>query len=48
MRKDFSMLDNRIAELDRTLVHGLMSNRIWILLQSAALLAVMARAFKWL
>jgi len=48
MRKDFSAMDNRIADLNRTLVHGLMSNRIWMLLQSAALLAVMARAFKWL
>ncbi len=48
MRKEMSVIDKRIADLDSKLIHGLMSNRIWMLLQSATLLAVMARAFKWL
>ena len=48
MKLDLRELRARITDLDRKLVHGLMSNRIWMLLQSAALLAVMARAFKWL
>jgi len=37
-----------IARLDRDLTRGLASNRIWMLLQSAALLGVMARGFGWL
>ena len=41
-------MDRRFSELDRKLIHGLTSNRVWMLLQSAALLAVMARAFKLL
>jgi len=48
IRNDMSAIDKRIADLDRKSVHGLTSNRVWMLLQSAALLAVMARAFKWL
>ena len=48
MRKDMTAMDKRIADLDHKLIHGLMSNRIWMLLQSAALLAILARAFKWL
>ena len=34
--------------LEQTLTRGLASNRIWMLLQSAAILGVMARGFKWL
>lgn len=37
-----------IAELDLKLTRGLAANRIWMLLQSAGILAVMARAFKWI
>ena len=37
-----------IAELDLKLTRGLAANRIWTLLQSAVLLGVMARGFKWL
>ena len=48
MRKEMNAMDKRIADLDRKLVHGLMSNRIWTLLQCAVLLGVMARGFKWI
>lgn len=41
-------LDGKIAQLERRLIGGLASNRIWMLLQSAVLLGVMARGFKWL
>lgn len=37
-----------VAQLDRRLTRGLASNRVWMLLQSAAVLGVMARGFKWL
>lgn len=36
------------AALEQKLTKGIASTRIWTLLQSAALLAVMARGFKWL
>lgn len=59
MRKDISAMDKRITEVDKSLraemaglrddlTKGLASTRIWMLLQSAGLLAVMARAFKWI
>ena len=41
-------LRGAIAELDQKLTRGLAANRIWMLLQSAAVLGVMARGFKWL
>ncbi|MDE2261846.1 MAG: hypothetical protein KGL45_04925 [Gammaproteobacteria bacterium] len=37
-----------IGGLRDSLTRGLASNRIWMLLQSAAILGVMARGFKWL
>lgn len=37
-----------IARLDQKLTHGSAANRTWMLLQSAAILGVMARGFKWL
>jgi hypothetical protein len=37
-----------IAELNQKLTRGLAANQIWMLLQSAAILGVMARGFKWL
>jgi hypothetical protein len=43
-----SSLRGEIARLDHTLTRGLASNRIWMLLQSAGILGVMARAFGWL
>jgi len=35
-------------KLERRLIRGLAPNRIWMLMQSAAILGVMARGFKWL
>lgn len=37
-----------MGELKVKLTHGLGSNRIWMLLQSAGILGIMARAFGWL
>lgn len=48
MRKEMRALDKKIADLEHQLTRGLASNRIWMLLQSAAVLGVMARGFKWL
>lgn len=48
MKLDIRELRKQIAELERKLIGGLASNRIWMLLQSAAILGVMARGFKWL
>lgn len=48
MKLDIRELRAQIAEVKRKLISGLASNRIWMLLQSAALLGVMARGFKWL
>jgi septal ring factor EnvC (AmiA/AmiB activator) len=48
MKRDTRELLAQIADLERKLVHGLASNRIWMLLQSAAILGAMARGFKWL
>jgi len=48
MKRDIRELRVQIADLERKWVHGLASNRIWMLLQSAAILGVMARGFKWL
>lgn len=48
MRTEMRALDKKIADLERQLMRGLASNRIWMLLQSAAVLGVMARGFKWL
>ena len=48
LRQEVSKLDGKIANLERKLITGLASNRIWMLLQSAAILGVMARGFKWL
>lgn len=48
MKLDIRQLQGQMRELEQKLIHGLASNRIWMLLQSAALLGVMARGFKWL
>ena len=48
MKRDIRELRVQIADLERKWVDGLASNRIWMLLQSAAILGVMARGFKWL
>lgn len=37
-----------IGELRVSLTSGVASNRIWMLLQSAAILGIMARGFGWL
>jgi phage shock protein A len=48
MKLDIREIRKELAELNQRLIRGLASNRIWTLLQSAALLGVMARGFKWL
>ena len=48
MKLDIRELRAQMAQLERKLISGLASNRIWMLLQSAAILGVMARGFKWL
>lgn len=48
MKLDIRELRKELAELRDRLTRGLASNRIWMLLQSAAILGVMARGFKWL
>lgn len=48
MKLDIRELRKDMADLAQQLTRGLAANRIWVLLQSAALLAVMARGFKWL
>jgi hypothetical protein len=45
---DIRELRGEVAELRDKLTRGLASNRVWMLLQSAAILGVMARGFKWL
>ncbi|HEX4267868.1 MAG TPA: hypothetical protein VHY36_08285 [Steroidobacteraceae bacterium] len=41
-------IDDTISKLDKALTGGLASNRVWMLLQGAAILGVMARGFGWL
>jgi phage shock protein A len=48
MKLDIREIRKELAELNQRLIRGLASNRIWTLLQSVALLGVMARGFKWL
>lgn len=48
MKLDIRELRKEMTELRDGLTRGLASNRIWMLLQSAAILGVMARGFKWL
>ncbi len=48
IKLDIRELRKEMAELRDRLTRGLAANRIWMLLQSAALLGVMARGFKWL
>ena len=48
MKLDIRELREQMRELERRLIRGLASNRIWMLMQSAAILGVMARGFKWL
>ena len=48
LRKAVRDVDAKLSNLDLKLIGGLSSNRVWMLLQSAALLGVLARAFKWL
>lgn len=48
LKLDVRQLQAQIRELEQKLIRGLASNRIWMLLQSAAILGVLARGFKWL
>jgi len=48
IKRDIRELRAQIADIELKLIRGLASNRIWMLLQSAAILGVMARGFKWL
>ena len=48
MKLDMREFRKELAKLHQELTHGLASNRIWMLLQLAAILGVMARALKWL
>lgn len=48
VKVDIRELRQDISRLERKLISGLASNRIWMLLQSAALLGVMATGFKWI
>lgn len=48
LRQEVGKLRADMGELKEKLAHGLASNRIWMLLQSAAILGVMARGFGWL
>jgi hypothetical protein len=48
VKLDMRELRQEIEKLRQELLRGLASNRIWMLLQSAAILSVMARGFKWL
>ena len=48
LRQEVCRLDGKIGNLERKLISGLASNRVWMLLQSAALLGVMAWGFKWI
>lgn len=48
MKLDVRELREQMRALEQKLIRGLASNRIWMLLQSAAILGVMARGFKWL
>jgi uncharacterized coiled-coil protein SlyX len=48
LKLDVREFRKELAELNQRLIRGLASNRIWMLLQSAAILGVMARGFKWL
>lgn len=47
VKGDVRELRQEIAELNQRLTRGLASTRIWMLLQSAAILGVMARGFRW-
>ena len=48
IKRDIRELRQQLAALELRLIRGLASNRIWMLLQSAAILGVMARGFKWI
>lgn len=48
IKLDIRELRKEITELKDKLTRGLASNRIWMLLQSATILGVMARGFRWL
>ena len=48
IKLDIREIRKELVELNQKLVRGLASNRIWTLLQNAALLGVMAHGFKWL
>lgn len=41
-------MELKLAGLDLKLTEGMASTRIWMLLEIAALLALMARAFRWI
>lgn len=48
LRAEVAKLHEKFAQLEHKLTRGLAANRIWTLLQSAAILGVIARGFKWL
>lgn len=48
MKLDIRQLQEQMRQVEQRLIQGLASNRIWMMLQSAAILGVMARGFKWL
>ncbi|HEV2269179.1 MAG TPA: hypothetical protein VGR92_06960 [Steroidobacteraceae bacterium] len=47
MQKLEGSMDLKLSKLDHDLTRGLASNRIWMLLQSAAVLGVLARSLGW-
>jgi septal ring factor EnvC (AmiA/AmiB activator) len=48
MKVDIRQVREQMRDVEQKLIRGLACNRIWMLLQSAAILGVMARGFKWL
>ena len=48
LRPALASLDRKLAALDGKLIGGLAATRVWMLLQSAAILGVMAGGFGWL
>lgn len=48
MKVDMREFRKELAKMHQELTGGLASNRIWMLLQGAAMLGVMARGFGWL
>jgi hypothetical protein len=44
----FDRLSNSVARLEERVTRGDLQNRIWMLLLTGAVLAVMAHGFKWI